>query len=658
MRKTSILFFLYLMFCSGCFATTLETFAPEFGKMDLADDFERYEKDTTAEAVCMLDRGDTFFRRTEQGFDLVFHRIQRIKILKKAGMDYATFTIPFYVDGNEMEEIETIKGYTYNPKGGYYDKTPLDIKTVYEEDVNKHWKLKKLTMPNVKEGSVVELVYVLSSPYFFNFKNWEFQKKIPVIYSEYVTHMIPYYSYKFLLQGRSKFDGYHNEADNTERSFFNNTFRDMVYTFVMRDLPAFKNESFITCEDDYMVKLDFQLNELTNLDGTRRSYIESWNKLSNELLDNPYLGGYLDNAQSNAKKMFASMNILEKTPLEKAKAIDQYMKSNYKWDSNNNMFTDKSVKKFLETKTGNSAEINLYFVALLKSAGLDAFPVLLSTRNHGKIKTDYPFAHFFNFIVAGASVEGKVLLFDATEPLNSMCMIPERCINDNGLILKKVKPKEAVNWILLNSTQKSTVTYVLDIKPNATSDSLLARINQVSDGYFATDLRREYNSDPDEFKKSLIPSDFTLVDTINVKNVLDADKHLSFKYSIRSNLHKFENKIAIAPFCHFPVSMNPLRQQTRTFPMDFIYKQAKNFQAVVYIPEGYKVSHVPASFVMDNEDVKIELQSEKLGDASVKVTGCYDFKKEIYPADSYKKIQEYFNTITRFFNDDIILEKI
>jgi len=641
------------------FASDVQTFAPEFGRLIKTDDFTKYVKDTTAAAVCLFDRGDSYFRRSEEfGFELVFMHTQRVKILKNAGIDYASFEIPFYVDGNRLEEVETISGVTFNLVDGVYEKTPLDIKTVYQEDLNGNWKVKKFTMPNVREGSIVEILYSISSPYFFNFRGWDFQKSIPVVYSEYVTHMIPFCSYKYLLQGKSKFDGFNSEEDNYERTFYTTKFRDMNYTFVMRDLPAFKDEAYISCSEDCMIKLSFQLCERTDLYGVRTSFLSTWNKLVNEFLDMPELGGYLKSAKSSADKTILGMNLTDKTPIEKLSVIDAYMKSNFNWSNQITKYTDKSVKKFLETKTGNTAELNLYYVAMLKSAGLDAFPILLSTREHGKIKVDYPFEHFFNYVVAAAKIDEKLILFDATEPLNCMGTLPERCMNDQGLILKKLKYKEEVEWTQLVAPNKSTTTYVVDLKPNLALDSLTANVNMVSDGYYATRLRKGYVSDPVKFEELILPSNYTLKDSIKAKNVLEASKNLSFRYAAKTELNVFDNKIIIAPFCSFVESVNPFRQATRNYPIDMIFKNAKDFQTTVHIPVGYKVIKAPTTVNMNTEDFNLKISTEVLDESTLKISGGYEFTKDKYPVEKYDQIKEYYRLIVTLFNAEVILQKI
>ena len=67
-------------------------------------------------------------------------------------------------------------------------------------------------------------------------------------------------------------------------------------------------------------------------------------------------------------------------------------------------------------KIGNAADINLLLVAMLNKAGIEANPVILSTRENGFIAMAHPSLSDCNYVVARAVVDGKQILLDATEP--------------------------------------------------------------------------------------------------------------------------------------------------------------------------------------------------------------------------------------------------
>ena len=305
-----------------------------------------YEKDPEAEAVVLFDIGESVFFDTSEGYDIRFTRSKRIKVLNRAGINYAEVVIPFYVEGyGKTEVVASIEAYSYNFENGQLRKVALDKSKVYEEKINERWRAKKFVFPDVKEGSVIEYKYVLETPFHFNLPDWQFQHKIPTIYSQYTAKMIPFYEYVFLAQGINRFDFQESKEGTVVRSWgsVNKSygqnvgsgfeFKDMIHTYVMKDVPAFKDESFITSADDYLIKLDFQLAKVHSPRGGTKEIISTWPELSKALLKSDNFGKYTKSAQKVARKLLENELKLEQSnPLEKSKQIIEYVKSNFSWN--------------------------------------------------------------------------------------------------------------------------------------------------------------------------------------------------------------------------------------------------------------------------------------------------------------------------------------
>jgi hypothetical protein len=251
----------------------------------------QYNKDPEAEALVLSDVGEAYFFDTQEGYDIRFTRFKRIKIFNKAGIKYATVSIPIYVDGyGKTETVSTIEANCYNSENGSVVKTSLDPKNVYEEKVTERWRVKKFVIPNVREGSVIEFRYILETPFHFNLPDWEFQGPIPVLFSQYVAKMIPFYEYKYIIQGTSKLDVQTSVKSVDERIFGSVSsgypgsdrgfrFNDMVYTFGLRNVPAFRDEAYITSSSDYIIKLDFQLSRFNSPSGSTTDIMTTWPKM-------------------------------------------------------------------------------------------------------------------------------------------------------------------------------------------------------------------------------------------------------------------------------------------------------------------------------------------------------------------------------------------
>ncbi|HEX2395989.1 MAG TPA: DUF3857 domain-containing protein [Bacteroidales bacterium] len=611
-----------------------------------------YDADNQAEALVLYDFGRTFFVDTDYGFRIIFERTTKIKVLTRAGIDFGSVEIPYYTENNEMERVYNIDGYTFNFDNGSLMRTRLDPKSTFDEKVNDHWMVRKFAMPDVKEGSVFEYKYKIESPYFVNLCDWEFQSKIPTVYSEYSVSMIPFYEYSYIFQGAKKFDVFRNTQSSMKRNFGGVEYADNIYTFGMKNIPAFRDEAFITSINDYIMKMDFQLAVVHHLNGANVDYITSWPLLNEKLLKEVGFGLYMKNAAKNAKEMLATLNLVSESPLEKASTVFNYVKANFNWDGYASKYAGKTLKEFLRTKTGNTAEINLFLCSMLKEAGLDVYPVILSTRSHGKIPVDLPFQQFLNYVVVVLNCDGKQYLLDGTEPLAPFGMLPARCINDNGLIVTKDKTE----WVPLtdevNSYEVDSVT--LRLSENLDSINFIASVT--SGGHCALDLRRTYTSNEEDFQKDLVSGEMKMKTPVIVDRTTEIEKPFVYKYGCVMPLETVNDKILINPFPGLVPETNPLRVNFRNYPVDMIYPETNTFNAVIEIPKDYKFAEVVKDVSIDNTLVNISYTTRSSSDR-LTIDGSYSFKKAIYLPHEYFELKDMFTTIVETFNKKIILQK-
>jgi len=626
----------------------------------------QYNKDPEAEALVLSDVGESYFFDTREGYDIRFTRTKRIKIFNKAGIEYATVSIPIYVDGfGKTETVSTIEANCYNSENGSVVKTSLDPKNVYEEKVTERWRVKKFVIPNVREGSVIEFRYILETPFHFNLPDWEFQGPIPVLFSQYVANMIPFYEYKYIIQGTSKLDVQTSVKSVNERIFGSVSsgypgsdrgfrFNDMVYTFGLRNVPAFRDEAYITSSRDYIIKLDFQLSRFNSPSGSTTDIMTTWPKMIEDFDKLDAFGGYMKKCKKAAEDALNGLkDIQTESDEERCRKIIDYVKANVRWDGHYGKLANKSPKEMLNEKEGNPAEINLFLVAMLQSAGFDASPLILSTRDNGKIRSNYPFESFFNYVIVSVNLDDRVVLADATEPLLSYNRIPTRCINEKGLLIKE----EEVTWIDLTYGKISSDNETMDISIDPETFTAFATVTREADEFEAYRLKTTYNNDTARIAESLYEKEFKNISDLKTLNFEDASKPYIISFKATTDVENIDRQIIISPFLHFPVSENELTQPTRTYPIDMIYPTADNFYSSIKIPAGFKVSYMPEDFFMDNDLVKISLKYS-IKDTILEVTGNYTFKKAVYKAGEYSTIRFFINNIVEKFNKNIVLEKV
>ncbi|MCE1200244.1 MAG: transglutaminase-like domain-containing protein, partial [Marinilabiliales bacterium] len=390
--------------------------------------------------------------------------------------------------------------------------------------------------------------------------------------------------------------------------------------------------------------------------GDTKQIMSEWPVMVKEFADHTDFGGFMKRAQGKTDKLVESLNLGGKSTMEKIRAVDQYIKSNYNWDKHTGKFVNQSIKDFMKNKVGNVAEINLFYAALLNNLGVNANPVLLSTRDHGKIKSQYPFQHFFNYVVVAVNLDGETMLLDGTEPLSACGELPVRCINDKGLLIQKEKTNNAV-WVPINSRGDSGMEYKIHIRPMATPDSTFIDFQINSTGYDATRLRRLYLNDEKELRNELDLKTYNLRNPLKGENERSPDKSFLISGIAKTALEVVEDKIIVSPFCNFIPTENPLKQTLRSYPVDMIYKKGRTFETIIDLPKGYQMMNKPTTIDLSNQEVDIQYAVTQLNESSIQVKGTYRFKRDVYGASSYPDLKRYFNSIVDKLNDRIILIK-
>lgn len=629
-----------------------QNFSKEFGKVGRDDiDLIQYQKEMDAEAVVMFDYGKSYFARTEDSYDVVFERTTRVKILSEAGIKWAEVEIPFYHEGGIYEEVNNIEAASYNFENGLLNKTAFNISNAFDEKLNNYWTVKKFAIPNVKPGSIIEYKYKIKSQYKFNLRDWEFQWKIPVIYSEYEVRMIPFYEYSWLLQGTDKFDFKDSYVDKgLSHQFGSVNYQEMVHKFVKKDIPAFNSEEFITTVNDYIMKIDFQLSKINYPDGRKISIITTWKELIDDLNKNEDFGKFVRKTEKLASKLIGPSVSQLTTEKEKFDFVIDYMKKNFNWNDAYGKYASKSPGKLIDEKHGNSADLNLFAIGLLNYAGIRAYPVILSTRDNGKIYDKYPYSSFFNYVLIHAKVDGGDILSDVTNPHCLNNRIPTQCINNKGLLINA----ESVQWVGLESLRPSEIRTNIVIE-KVSDETQISTVSVTANEYDALYFRDNYGDDINKIKEYFKSEFYTLIDTsIVTQNQNELEKPYQIAYKLSSQPETVNEKLVFSPFINETLSDNPLKQKERTYPIDMIYPRKRTFTSTIKIPGGFKVDFLPAESKINNQQFELNysvVQSEQI----IRVSFDYFFKSPVYQPVDYTKIKFYFNEVVKKGNEKIVL---
>src|SRR5215218_5972551 len=171
--RTSLIVLLWILAIQTVSAQETSPFT-KFGKIT-AEELQKkvYSIDSNANAVVLSDIGEAAVEGNNKGwFSVVFKRHRVVHILNKNGYNEANVEVRLYKDGTEEEKLDDVKAVTYNLENGKIVESKLEKSSIFKESRNQHLSIKKFTMPNVKEGCIIEIEYRTSSDFISVLDPW------------------------------------------------------------------------------------------------------------------------------------------------------------------------------------------------------------------------------------------------------------------------------------------------------------------------------------------------------------------------------------------------------------------------------------------------------------------------------------------------------
>lgn len=645
----------------------------DLGKVSLAELQEKeHPKDPSAAAAILFEKGTVRINYDQtDGFTMNTEVKVRVKIYKKEGYDWATKSLTYYLPSAQRETVRFDDAVTYNLVNGEIIKTKLKSDGEFDEQVNRYWGQRKITMPAVKEGSVIEYSYNIKSQRFDQIREWNFQREIPVNYSEYRTFVPEYFFYNpihkgfispKLTQGETtrtvvftgKSSPMTNHVIQTRFTQDQITYSEKQATYQAQDLPAMKAERFVNNIDNYTASVRFELSMIRFPQSPAKTFSTDWASLTKTIYD------YDDFGPELAKTGYFEKEIDQVLSTESAQnarlaAVFNYVKNHMTWNKYYGYGCNDGVKKAFKDKTGNMGEINLMLTAMLRYAGFNANPVLISTRANGIAM--FPNTTAFNAVIAAVETDKGMVLLDATEKYSIPNTLPLRDLNWFGRLIRKDGTSTQID--LMESSPSREVSFLLySIKPDGAIEGKVR--NQLSE-HHALDFRERYvGQNTDAYLESIEGRTNMEINDYERENELDLGKPLVEKYSFKDAkaTEVINGKLYVSPLLFLADTENPFKQEKREYPVDFGYPTQSKYSVTIEIPEGYAVESMPKPLVLSTGD-DVGMFKYNIGQTGnkIQVNVTTDINTAIVPADYYETIKAFYQKMVEQQAEKIVLVK-
>jgi hypothetical protein len=631
----------------------------DFGDITKSDlQMEVYEKDSTADAVVLFDVAEAY---VNENLQVNFKRHVRIKILTDKGLESGDISIE-YRDDDPEQDINKIKAVTYNLSDkGKIEKEKLGRRDKFTNKISDSWEEIKFTLPALKKGSIFEYSYEMVSESPVDIDDWYFQREYPVIWSEYKVSIPQWFRYLTYTRGYHPF--YVNDQSlYSDAAIFSNgqrlDYTGIDYHYVMKDVPAITAEPYMKAKTDYLAQVRFQLSSYQFPQSMRNDILTSWPKLVEIINESENYGKRLKSYSLLREEAEAVVEGVE-SDLEKMVLLYTMVGEKMEWDDSFGLYVDKNLDDIFKEGSGNGTEINLILTQVLREAGLDADPVILSTRTHGEVIDIYPIDDQFNHTITRVKIDDKEYLLDGKNQRRPYNLLPSSDLNGRGLVIKD--DYNNLEWVDLKNESTNKVVHFMNLTVDP-EGIISGTLDSKNTGYLAY-IYRDTFFDEDDLKKAVKEYVFNDLNEIEIDSAAIKTDELTGEFSYFAKFDKQldtgQDVIYLNPMFVESINENPFKKDERTYPIDYEFEFDKSVIMTIAIPDNWEVSEIPESKLYRLKNNSGEYY--RIIEASGKnLVVKYNFKlnKTRFMPNEYKEVKFLYENVSSDNAERIVLKKV
>lgn len=638
--------------------TTAQTRLPATGTIDKTDLLlTDCEFDKGAEAFKLIDVGSVKFSGERRGYYTKYTRRVRVKILKEKGLSYANLVIPF-IAYDEYEKIEDLVAYTYNlSNDNNIITTKVSKESIYKKKINTGVSEMIIAFPEVKVGSVIEYSYTMLRGLSLRINNWDFQSRIPVRFSEYSVQVPSFLHFKakpFVTDNMETRD-----KESKKDLDFNPVNDNIEYSvnkfYTMRNIKGLNAEPYMGAEKDYRQRIEFLLTQMDSYNNEVIDLGTSWQLMVEGLNKSDYFGKQMEAFMGKTLKLVEEWKKIPDIKT-RTKTIFRHVQQTMTSDDSEGILCYDGVEEAYNKKAGTIADINLLLLNLLLKSGVNATPILFSTRDNGLVNTSYTDVNQFNVVMAYVPVDDRYWILDASDKLSPCTLIPEQVVNSNGFLLQK--PGGRWLEVIENKTKHKIFTAVQAVI-NA-EGKISGEATVIASGYAKKGRCSSWQKSKEEFKEKYfsVPDMTMTLDEIVVNNIEIDSLPLEQKVKFNAMLNRSGEYTYFTVNYFSGIEKNPFIAEQRISDIDYGYLQDYTLSGNFTIPEGFTFDAIPANISLTLPGKSIvcsRVFSANENQLNVRIT--LEFRNSFYSAGDYSNFREFYKKLISTLNEPIVLRK-
>lgn len=571
--------------------------------------------------------------------------IKRVKIYDKENVaEFLNVEIPLKLNGGDRESVSGLKATTYNFENGKVVSTTVDKESRIRSNDSKNIDIVKFAFANVKNGSVLEYKYKVSTPFYYSIPRVMVESSAPVRYFEYVFDMPIYLGYNINYQGTLA----PTHRDTGQKNMYGGEYKTVRFAY--ENIKGYKDEKYVYNIDNYRTSIRAELastnfpitGNMVGVSGGFKSYAVSWEDLRKTILQNDDFG--IEYGKMGAVKDILPADIKSiQNEKERADAILKFVQKNYTWNKQVTGWTEDGIRTLISKKIGNSAEINLLLTMLMKSSGLNANPAIMATKERGVLNFVAPSLAQVNYVLGTVDFGGQLKFYDATSKYSEANVLPPRAYNYFAYLIRE---KEGVQVNVLPEGKSST-TQVINAKFEK-DGTFSGDFSDTDAKLYALTSSESYNKDAEQYFKDYKENYKFPVENMKGERQDNGTFITKFNFSADNFVDGVGGKYVFNPLLFLHRKNHDFDQDdARRSPIEMLSGYDRNKKVIIELPEGFVFENLPKSKKFRTEDNSIVYNYiVKQAGNSLIVESTTSVEDSIYPAEYYPIFKQVFDNIT------------
>jgi Domain of Unknown Function with PDB structure (DUF3857) len=571
----------------------------------------------------------------------------RIKILTEEGRKYANVEIPFF---NKDEDVHSVKARTIRPDGtiANFEGKPIDKMIVKAKGIK--YMAKVIVLPDVQVGSIIECHYMnqLKEHYVFD-SHWILSEELFTKHAKFSLKPSTYFPVRFSWQGLPPGITPKNELG--------------VVRLETTDIAAFQTEDYMPPPNELKARVDFVYSEDYEMQAEK-----FWKKEAKK--ENDKVESFIGKrkAMEQAVAQIVSPSDTPEVKLQKIYArVQQVRNTGYEVETTEQEKKRekekaiKNVEDVWKSGSGSGREITWLYLALVRAAGMEAYPVLVSRRNEYFFTPQNMDPHRLDDNVVLVKLNGKDTFYDPGTAYTPFGILPWPETAVRGLRLDK----DGGAWVTTSipDSSVSNISRKADLKMTD-EGGLQGKVTVTFSGLEALSLRLELRNQDEttrtKYIEDVVREFIPVIIDVDLKNKPD------WSGSSSTLVGEFEIKVqgwasqagrrALIPVGLFGgPEKHVFEHASRVHPIYFDFPTARMDDVTIELPLDWKVNSVPPVHKDEGKVCSYNTTAENK-QGTLHLTRNLNIDTLLMDAKYYGALRKFFQTVKAGDEQQVVVQ--